>query len=55
MRSAKFEVKGLKELMKSLEQYPIAVKKQALLPALKEITKHARDEARRLAPRKTER
>lgn len=53
MRSAKFEVKGLKELMKSLEQYPVAVKKQALLPALKEITKRARDEARRLAPRKT--
>ena len=48
-----FKVEGLNELMNALKAYPQNLRRKACEPALKEITRRIRDDARAHAPKDT--
>ena len=48
-----FKVEGLNELMNTLKAYPQNLRRKACEPALKEITRRIRDDARAHAPKDT--
>ena len=48
-----FKVEGLSELMNALKAYPQNLRRKACEPALKEITRRIRDDARTHAPKDT--
>ena len=48
-----FKVEGLNELMNALKAYPQNLKRKAVGPALKEITRRIRNDARAHAPKDT--
>ena len=48
-----FKVEGLNELMNTLKAYPQNLRRKACEPALKEVTRRIRDDARAHAPKDT--